>query len=1375
MRDLESNSDLGSNEMQEAEQKTVQNQSEVSGGSSVLNEAGEIDESNRQTTSSGDTSSSDSVENNLDVSRIPMAQSSATSATALEPTKMAAHKPIQMKLTNPKTRKRKINSAASPLLADDDESAGEDDNANPQPGIKKASVDQPRESDQQSTTVEVQESTSKESRSPDASAETHEEPSETTHSDQGDSPSAQPHHHHHHATQRGASSDQPDGWRVKLYRLNMDGSWDDCGTGRIVCLYRSQTARTGESQENENHNPNEHPVQSPQPGPHQTTDQWLYQETGEATLCVQAEITKANRQPRVLLRTRILLREAYQRQGDNIITWCEPFYGQNRAGQEDNEMPASSSDNNNLLQQPGGGVDLALSFQDNAGCLDIWRQITQVQSRAAELLRSLPSDESHSVQRMAAAYAAQHAADIHNQDGGEGRDSQNNHPHNQGQPDVVVWGGNHMNEEGSPGQADYAMLDQPVHLPDPPSLGNLEQIADTIAAIHNVQQREAMAVTIAKDECAYLRALLALFPAAEERNDYGKLATLAACVKTILLLNEPSILELIVAVAEMFEQVCSCLEYDPDLREKANHRWFLRERAKFRTVVAMDNIELVSAIHRSFRVNYLKDTLLRPTMDESSLSTLSSLQTFSHADVVKGVTMSPNGEEVSLTESYLVRVIRMLGVELHAICVLEWNELDSPSDDSEKMRDNHDDLLYGTRDPSTVVGKNPLHGTTWRQYLAPQDSSLPSRRIRRRGCLSFLRELFNMVRLSLQQNDKDDFFSVICTLDVDLVDDVSDNISQTSQTAEVGSVASTVKSDQTGHYIDIPQPSSPIGLLSLLGNALADPNIDISEKGAVLEIVAGVAMHDPSFIRRHCIDHHTTQKELENESRRDVPQAIAGRPDPNEKQQVIDVAPQNDLLASLLYILDVTSDAGILLQATEIMRIILDTDIAGDNGSFSAGFKDEAEGVPLGHTNSPHHDQHTQPSQGGVTTNDQKQFFSIFYENYMEWLVAPFQFTILHPVRRVPENVLKNPSESASMQKMLASWSKGVRGDDKLLRTVPFDAIRSSFAVELLSFCVRAHLYWMKHFLLRSKVLKNVMGMLKPAGSRSRQLSGDRCLKLAALRFLRSILSVQDEFYHRHIIQNDLFGPVFAALRENPVGDNLVSSSIVEMCDYIHNENIKSLLEYLVTKHISAEDKESDKPRLEELSSPYVSTLTVLREAYEANRNATDQMDQRGFSAGQASPGGSSYYPPSGASPNHSAPLSGKALEDQRKFREADEEEAYFESSESEKEVEVPSPSPIVSPKGSVVPPPSTLSVPMAVDEVDTAAGPGATVDGSTELHRTPRMFSLAQTPLFNHLEASSENQPPSTEVRDQEMTDSGEQTESPPSIDTPSPPMSNA
>ena len=1192
---------------------------------------------------------------------------------------------------------------------------------------------------------------------------------------EGSENALQPHSHihHHHHRPGPTPSEQPDGWRVKLYRLNLDGSWDDCGTGRILCLYHTHThpSRASPTTASESDNPdasnsnnnttsgdghtshsshNFHP-HSIRPEPHQTTDQWLFQETGEATLCVQAELTKANRQSRVLLRTRILLRDPYQRQGDNIITWCEPFYGQTQNRQlesdsnDEHEREGGANGNNHIHGPGGGGVDLALSFQDNAGCLDIWRQITQVQSRAAELLRSLPNDDS--VQRMAAAIAAQHHVHMQQQVGGiNGNTATMDHHHLQ-QPDLGGWGGAgignaSMLDDGSPGGGEY-MLESPVHLPDPPSLANIEQIGDTIAAIHNVQQREAMANVIAKDECAYLRALLSLFPEAEERNDYGKLATLAACVKTILLLNEPAILELVVAVAELFEQVCSCLEYDPDLREKANHRWFLRERVKFRTVVAMENTELVGAIHRSFRVNFMRDTLLRPTMDESSLSTLSSLQTFSHADVVKGVTMSPNGEEVALTESYLIRVIRMLGMELHAIRVMEWMELDHPSG-SLSSAESHDDLLSGAKDPSTVLDHNTMEGSNWKQYLAPQDSSLASRKLRRRGCLSFLRELFNMVRLSLQQNDKDDFFSVISTVDVDLVEDFSDAVSQTSQMAEAGSVASTIKSEQTGAQGEVHNPTTPVSLLSLLGDALADPNMDASEKGSVLEIISGIAMQDPSFIRRHCIDYHASRKEKQSDMANGSANWIAGRPDANEKKQVIHIPPQHDLMAALVFLLNVTVDAGILLQATEIVRIILDTDIIGDTGSIA--LKDEGEGMALGQLSGPLHDQPSQSAQAAAASNDQKQFFSLFYEHYMEWLVAPFQFTLLHSVRTVPEFVLKNPSESETMRAIQSSWRNGASLNDRFLQTVPFNAIRSSFAIELLSFCVRAHLYRMKFFLLKSRVLGNVLSLLRPG--RSHELSGDRSLKLAALRFLRSILSVHDEFYHRHIIQHDLFAQVFDALRENPVGDNLVSSSIVEMCDYIHNENIKSLIEYIVTKHLSPIDQsEKGVTSLEDVSSPYVSTLTVLREAYEANRKSMQpvQHSATGIHGGTISPGGSRYFNATGTVSHHTVHrvLSGKALEDQRKFQEADEEESYFESNNSV--TESPSAMPIAT-TGPVSNGP--LAVPMKVDEVDASESTTAG-EGIADLHRTQRMFSLAQA--LNHLDDKLAAAPsPLTEANEQ-------------------------
>jgi protein phosphatase-4 regulatory subunit 3 len=534
-------------------------------------------------------------------------------------------------------------------------------------------------------------------------------------------------------TQIKDTPEQPEGWRVKLYRLNGDGSWDDCGTGRISCLQKPTPSNNNNTNSikggiNSNSNNNNGSSKSSnstgnrsspnyQHHHHQNSDVWAYHELGEPTLCMHSEVPNSNKrkssnntdnlqqqqQPasssaavppesRILLRTRILLRDQYQRQGDNIITWCEPY----------------SEEGTDHSQ----GVDLALSFQDNAGCLDIWRKIHQVQSRAADLFRrrsavsssnsgSVVTNDSSgsteekakekhntglatngrggSVADVAQAVAAAHHASIPRQEqcemwvnvvseaqqqqqqdghGDIGNDNDNENDHVHDQFDDVTSPFQDMSGSASASGSSIAGSQQP-QLPNPPTLANLEDIADTIAAVQHIQHKENLAMYIAQNDCSYLKSLLSLFPKAEDLGDYGSLATLAACVKTILLLNEPGIIELVVMDEVIFEEVCATLEYDPDLRDKADHRWFLRERVKFRTVTLMEDEELMSAIHRSFRVCYMRDTLLRPTMDENCLSTLSSLQTFTHADVVKGVTMSPVGSDDEgelLRDSYLAKV-----------------------------------------------------------------------------------------------------------------------------------------------------------------------------------------------------------------------------------------------------------------------------------------------------------------------------------------------------------------------------------------------------------------------------------------------------------------------------------------------------------------------------------------------------------------------------------------------------------------------------------------------------------------------------------------------------------------------------------------------
>lgn len=125
---------------------------------------------------------------------------------------------------------------------------------------------------------------------------------------------------------------------------------------------------------------------------------------------------------------------------------------------------------------------------------------------------------------------------------------------------------------------------------------------------------------------------------------------------------------------------------------------------------------------------------------------------------------------------------------------------------------------------------------------------------------------------------------------------------------------------------------------------------------------------------------------------------------------------------------------------------------------------------------------------------------------------------------------------------------------------------------------------------------------------------------------------------------------MFEAFRTNPVGDNLVSSAIVEMCDFIHTENIVSLIEHIVTKHLSATNAEAPVPSLEDVSSPYVSTLTVLRKAYEKNLkggNKSQSADAQEQPQGGSDDAHSRYFHGNSVARTSRVVMNEKALEDQ--------------------------------------------------------------------------------------------------------------------------------
>jgi len=142
--------------------------------------------------------------------------------------------------------------------------------------------------------------------------------------------------------------------------------------------------------------------------------------------------------------------------------------------------------------------------------------------------------------------------------------------------------------------------------------------------------------------------------------------------------------------------------------------------------------------------------------------------------------------------------------------------------------------------------------------------------------------------------------------------------------------------------------------------------------------------------------------------------------------------------------------------------------------------------------------------------------------------------------------------------------------------------------LELLSFFVEHHTYHIKNYILAKDLLRRILVLIK---------SRHTFLKLCALRFMRKIIALKDEFYNRYIIKGNLFSPVIDALISNYDRYNLLNSAILEMFEFIKIEDIKSLCTHVVENFATTLDKIT-----------YVQTFKALRMRYDQHQ---DRMRDR--------------------------------------------------------------------------------------------------------------------------------------------------------------------
>lgn len=254
----------------------------------------------------------------------------------------------------------------------------------------------------------------------------------------------------------------------------------------------------------------------------------------------------------ILLESKIQPHTAYQKQQETLIVWSE-----------------------------GDNYDLALSFQEKAGCDEIWEKICQIQGKdpSVTITQDIPEDN----------------------------DSEERF------------------EE---------VLDStgPIELPAC-ELSKLDEIAELFnSVLPSPIRREKLALAIEQDN--YIRKLLDLFHICEDLENLEGLHHLYDIFKSLFFMNKQSLLEIMLADDLVFD-VVGCLEYDPSKPTAQRHRLFLKESANFKEIIPITNSDIINKIHQTYRVQYIYDAILpQPSVfDDNMLSAMNSFILFNRIEI----------------------------------------------------------------------------------------------------------------------------------------------------------------------------------------------------------------------------------------------------------------------------------------------------------------------------------------------------------------------------------------------------------------------------------------------------------------------------------------------------------------------------------------------------------------------------------------------------------------------------------------------------------------------------------------------------------------------------------------------------------------------
>ncbi|XP_019263565.1 PREDICTED: serine/threonine-protein phosphatase 4 regulatory subunit 3 isoform X1 [Nicotiana attenuata] len=164
----------------------------------------------------------------------------------------------------------------------------------------------------------------------------------------------------------------------------------------------------------------------------------------------------------------------------------------------------------------------------------------------------------------------------------------------------------------------------------PVELSTLSQILKTVVESGIADQLRVTELILHDQD--FFRKLMDLFSISEDLENIENLHILFKIVRGIIMLNSSQIFEKIFG-DELIIDIIGCLEYDPDAPH-VHHRNFLKEHVVFKEAIAIKDPIVLSKIHQTYRVGYLKDVILPRMLDDATVANLNSIIHSNNAVVV---------------------------------------------------------------------------------------------------------------------------------------------------------------------------------------------------------------------------------------------------------------------------------------------------------------------------------------------------------------------------------------------------------------------------------------------------------------------------------------------------------------------------------------------------------------------------------------------------------------------------------------------------------------------------------------------------------------------------------------------------------------------